>query len=124
MRSSWPATPTDRGSAISARRTATASTVSAGFYGAFAGSDARASHLELFSMPNVPDVRAHLLAQDVIWVGGGSVANLLAVWRVHGLDDVMREAGRPASCSPGCRRARSAGTSAAPPTRSASSSAR
>jgi peptidase E len=64
----------------------------AGFYRAFAGSDVRASHLELFTMPNVPDVRAHLLAQDVIWVGGGSVANLLAVWRVHGLDAIMREA--------------------------------
>jgi peptidase E len=51
----------------------------------------RATHLELFSMPNVPDVRAHLLEQDVIWVGGGSVANLLAVWRVHGLDEVLRE---------------------------------
>ncbi|QIG42879.1 peptidase E [Nocardioides anomalus] len=63
----------------------------AGFYRAFAGSEVRASHLELFSMPNVPDVRAHLLAQDVIWVGGGSVANLLAVWRVHGLDEVLRE---------------------------------
>jgi len=63
----------------------------AGFYRAFAGSDARASHLELFSMPNVDDVRAHLLSQDVIWVGGGSVANLLAVWRVHGLDAIMRE---------------------------------
>lgn len=64
----------------------------AGFYRAFAGSDARASHLELFTMPNVEDVRAHLLAQDVVWVGGGSVANLLAVWRVHGLDEVFREA--------------------------------
>jgi peptidase E len=64
----------------------------AAFHRAFAGSDVRASHLELFSMPNVPDVRKHLLDQDVIWVGGGSVANLLAVWRVHGLDDVMREA--------------------------------
>ena len=38
----------------------------AGFYRAFAGSDVRASHLELFTLPNVPDVRAHLLAQDVI----------------------------------------------------------
>ena len=62
-----------------------------GFYRAFAGSDVRASHLELFTMPNVADAREHLLTQDVIWVGGGSVANLLAVWRVHGLDDVLRE---------------------------------
>ncbi|MDQ3465695.1 MAG: peptidase E [Actinomycetota bacterium] len=60
-------------------------------YGAFAGSDVRLSHLSLFSMPNVADPRQHLLEQDVIWVGGGSVANLLAVWRVHGLDAIMRE---------------------------------
>jgi peptidase E len=65
-----------------------------GFYGAFAGRDVVASHLSLFPMPTVADVRAHLLAQDVVWVGGGSVANLLAVWRVHSLDEVFREAWR------------------------------
>ena len=54
--------------------------------------DVQVSHLALFPMPNVEDVRAHLLAQDVIWVGGGSVVNLLAVWRAHGLDEIMREA--------------------------------
>jgi peptidase E len=54
--------------------------------------DVSVSHLELFLMPNVPDPREHLLAQDMIWVGGGSVANLLAVWRTHGLDSIMREA--------------------------------
>lgn len=48
------------------------------------------SHLRLFPMPNVEDIEAHLLHQDVIWVHGGSVANLLAVWRVHGLDEVLR----------------------------------
>jgi peptidase E len=48
------------------------------------------SHLHLFSMPNVADVECHLLAQDVVWVGGGSVANLLAVWRVHDLDVLLR----------------------------------
>ncbi|MCK9904644.1 peptidase E [Parafrankia colletiae] len=50
------------------------------------------SHLALFPMPSVADVRRHLLAQDVVWVGGGSVANLLAVWRVHGLGEILRAA--------------------------------
>ncbi len=50
-------------------------------------------HLNLFPMPNIGDaaqIEAHLLAQDVVWVNGGSVANLLAVWRVHGLDHIFR----------------------------------
>jgi peptidase E len=34
----------------------------------------------------------HLLAQDAIYVGGGSLRNLLAVWREHGIDQVMRTA--------------------------------
>jgi len=63
-----------------------------GFYAAFAGTAFVASHLQLFPMPNVTDVRAHLLNQDVIWVGGGSVANLCAVWRAHGLDEILHEA--------------------------------
>lgn len=50
-----------------------------------------ASHLTLFPQPNVPDVRAHLLAQDVIFVSGGSAVNLLAVWRAHRLDEIIRE---------------------------------
>lgn len=64
----------------------------AAFYSALASRTVKPSHLSLFTMPNVDDVRAHLLAQDAIWVGGGSVANLLAVWRVHGIDEIMREA--------------------------------
>jgi len=49
------------------------------------------TNLNLFPMPSVADPTALLLEQDVVWVGGGSVANLLAVWRLHGLDQVMRE---------------------------------
>ncbi|MEV5407631.1 peptidase E [Thermopolyspora sp. NPDC052614] len=62
-----------------------------GFYGAFAGTEVRTSHLALFDMPNVEDVREHLLSQDVIWVDRGSLVNLIAVWRAHGLDTIMRE---------------------------------
>jgi peptidase E len=61
-------------------------------YEAFAGTRFDVTHLALFPMPNVPDIREYLLAQDVVWVGGGSVANLLAVWRVHNLDTIFREA--------------------------------
>jgi peptidase E len=64
----------------------------AAVYEAFVGRDVVVSHLALFPMPNVADIRGHLLAQDVIWVGGGSVAGLLAMWRLHGVDEVMREA--------------------------------
>jgi peptidase E len=51
-----------------------------------------ATHLALFPMPNVDDIEALLLAQDVIWVAGGSVAGLLAMWRLHGVDAAMRTA--------------------------------
>ncbi len=47
------------------------------------------THLSLFPMPNLDDIEGHLMAQDVVWVNGGSVANLLAVWRVHGLDEIL-----------------------------------
>ncbi|MET0424041.1 MAG: peptidase E [Actinoplanes sp.] len=61
-------------------------------YAAFADTRFTMSHVQLFPTPNVRDIRAHLLGQDVIWVSGGSVANLCAVWRVHGLDQILHEA--------------------------------
>lgn len=33
-----------------------------------------------------------LLEQDVVYVGGGSTANLLAVWRLHGLPEILERA--------------------------------
>lgn len=53
--------------------------------------DIEFSILTLFTQPSVPDVRGHLLKQDVIWVEGGSVVNLMAVWRAHGLPQILRE---------------------------------
>ena len=61
-------------------------------YSLLAGLPGRASHLQLYPMPNVADPAELLLSQDVIFVEGGSVANMLAVWRVHGLDEIMRQA--------------------------------
>ena len=51
-------------------------------------------HLNLFPMPTVEDMSGLLLEQDAVWVGGGSVANLLALWRLHGLDRTFAEVWR------------------------------
>ena len=48
-------------------------------------------HLALFPQPNRPPDEV-LGRADVIWVGGGSVANLLALWRLHGVDEAMTDA--------------------------------
>lgn len=48
--------------------------------------------LTLFMMPNVEDPEEYLLDQDVIWVDGGSVVNLMALWQAHGIDRIMRKA--------------------------------
>ncbi|MGY1857814.1 Type 1 glutamine amidotransferase-like domain-containing protein [Modestobacter sp. SYSU DS0290] len=53
--------------------------------------DVTLSTLRLFPQPSVPDVRQHLLTQDVVLVEGGSLVNLLAVWRAHDLPAVLRE---------------------------------
>jgi peptidase E len=38
------------------------------------------------------DLRAFTLEHDVVLVGGGNTANMLAIWRVHGFDTILREA--------------------------------
>jgi dipeptidase E len=60
------------------------------FYETFARR-AEASHLSLFDIPP-PDIRSIVLDQDAIFVGGGNTANMLAIWRVHGVDGFLREA--------------------------------
>ena len=61
------------------------------FHEAFPPSRAEATHLTFFER-TVRDLKTFVMAQDVIYVGGGSSANLLAVWRLHGFDKVIRAA--------------------------------
>jgi dipeptidase E len=60
------------------------------FYAAFARR-AEATHLALFRR-TVDDIEGLLLDQDVIYVGGGNTENMLAIWRVHGVDLALRRA--------------------------------
>jgi peptidase E len=60
-------------------------------YAALSDSSCDVDHLSLFTQPNrTPDEA--LGRADLVWVGGGSVANLLALWQLHGVSDAMRAA--------------------------------
>jgi peptidase E len=61
------------------------------FYDRYTVDRCRPSHLRLFGR-KIQDLRGFILDQDVVYVGGGATASLLAVWRQHGLDVIMREA--------------------------------
>ncbi|MBI3747403.1 MAG: peptidase E [Chloroflexi bacterium] len=60
------------------------------FYASYARRT-EATHLGLFGR-TVDDIEALLLDQDLIHVGGGNTANMLAIWRVHGVDRALRAA--------------------------------
>jgi dipeptidase E len=60
------------------------------FYAAFAVHRCRPRHLSLFD--RTPNLRDQLLAQDVIYVGGGNTKSMLAVWREWQLPELLREA--------------------------------
>ncbi|MEV8418040.1 peptidase E [Streptomyces niveus] len=63
------------------------------FLTAFESRACEPSVLPLFQRELDDDgLRAFLLSQDVVYVGGGNTANLLAVWRTHGVDRLLREA--------------------------------
>ena len=88
-----------RESASSGPRAATTTSIAA-FY-AFFARRAEASHLGLFDR-RVDDIGAFLGEQDVIYVGGGNTADMLAVWRTprrrpgaQGCLGGRRDPGRP-----------------------------
>jgi dipeptidase E len=61
------------------------------FHEAFPPSRAAATHLTFFER-TVRDFKSFVMKQDVVYVGGGSSANMLAIWRLHGFDKVLRAA--------------------------------
>jgi dipeptidase E len=61
------------------------------FYSRFSGAECRPTHIELFRRDG-GDLTARACSQDIIYVGGGNTANMLAVWRVHGFDASLRAA--------------------------------
>jgi dipeptidase E len=63
------------------------------FYRAFDSLRCRPSHVSLFRRETgVGDVREHLLEQDLVYVGGGSVVSLMGTWLAHGVDLAIRDA--------------------------------
>src|SRR6201996_5057800 len=63
------------------------------FHERFSGWPCEPSILSLFHLGRDRiDPREHLFAQDAIYVGGGSMRNMLAVWREHSVDEIMRAA--------------------------------
>jgi dipeptidase E len=61
------------------------------FLDAFPASRFEPTYLDLFER-TIADIDAFLGEQDVIYVGGGNTANMLAIWRVHGVDRALRSA--------------------------------
>jgi peptidase E len=65
------------------------------FYRAFDPARCEPSHISLFRREQgAEDIAAHVLSQDLIYVGGGSVISMLGAWRAHGVDEILREAWR------------------------------
>ena len=61
------------------------------FHAAFSKLSCEPSHLTFFRRTE-PDLESFVLAQDVIYVGGGNTRSLLAVWRDWGLDTILHKA--------------------------------
>jgi dipeptidase E len=65
------------------------------FQARFADRLCQHEHLSLFRLSEARrPLRETVLEQDVIYVGGGSMRNLLAIWRAHALDELLVQAWR------------------------------
>jgi len=60
------------------------------FRRSFGSRGCEVSDISLFRLGTNPiDVSAHLLGQDAIYIGGGSLLNLVAIWQAHGIGDML-----------------------------------
>jgi dipeptidase E len=65
------------------------------FYTRFSARTCVPEHLSLFHLQDLAQPLAEIiLSQQIIYVGGGSMRNLLAIWSAHGLDQLLVEAWR------------------------------
>lgn len=65
------------------------------FLVAFSGEACEPSHFSLFRRGRrTLSLERHLLEQDIVYVGGGSMLNLMVLWHAHGVDRLLREAWR------------------------------
>ncbi len=65
------------------------------FYDRYGGRDCTPRHVSLFRLADLDEpLERVVLAQDVVYVGGGSMRNLLAIWRAHEVDRILTRAWR------------------------------
>jgi dipeptidase E len=65
------------------------------FHARFGDRSCVAEHVSLFRLRDVDRPLAEIvLEQDIVYIGGGSMRNLLAIWRAHDLDRLLIEAWR------------------------------
>ncbi len=62
------------------------------FYDAFERAGLPAAHLGLFNRGEDAEIEETILSSDVILVGGGNTANLLAIWNLHGVTPLLKRA--------------------------------
>lgn len=61
------------------------------FYNSFNQMSCEPSHLSLFD-PHTRDIEGYVMGLDVVYAGGGSTKNMVALWREWGLDAIFKKA--------------------------------
>jgi len=65
------------------------------FYARYGGRPCTPRHVSLFRLDELEgSLEDVVLEQDIVYVGGGSMRNLLAIWQAHELDRILAQAWR------------------------------